>query len=109
MNNLKQLLAVFVAAGIAGVAMAQASSDQATGASVPSGQASSGKSSKDPFVERRDEKKAAKKQYKSGDISKEEYQKEKAEAQDKLKASGERGTFEKNLDAPTPSGKSSGK
>jgi hypothetical protein len=99
MEKLKQFLIGVVAVGAAGAAPAQTS-----------GQTPSSQPSKDPFVERRDERATAKEEYQQGKISKEQYNQEKAKEKNKLKATGERGTFERNLEAPNrPSNQRSGK
>ena len=87
MNKLKHLLAGALALCIGGTALAQAS-----------GQTSTGKKSRDPFVERREEMAEAKKKYNAGEISKEQYDKARVEATEKLKATGQRGIFEQNLE-----------
>lgn len=77
---------------LAGIAAAQSNASSAPAAG-----------SKDPFVERRDEAAQAKKAYKAKKISKQEYNKEKKQAKDKLKATGVRSDTEKNQDVPQPS------
>lgn len=57
------------------------------------GQIAGGLKSSDPFVERRVEKDETKREYNAGDMSKEEYQKQRADEDARLKASGERGVF----------------
>jgi hypothetical protein len=91
MKKLTHVLLTLVALGAAGIAQAQTSPP-----------ASADQKSKDPFVERRNEKQEAKKEYKSGKISKEEYKADKAESTAKLKSTGERGLAEQNLDVPPP-------
>lgn len=93
MEKIKHLLFGLIVVGGVGNAFAQTS-----------GQTPSGQQSKDPFVERRNETTEAKRKYGAGEISKEEYQKKSAEANAKLKASGERGVFEQNLEVQYPFG-----
>lgn len=76
----------------------QPAPDVATGASVGTGWPDGASGSTDPFVERRKEIAEAKAAYKSGKISKREYEEARKKADEKLKASGVRGDFEKNLD-----------
>jgi uncharacterized membrane protein len=63
MKTLKQLLVAIIALMTGGVALAQTTTD--------------------PYKERRSEKQEAKKEYKEGDVSKEEYNKKQAESKKK--------------------------
>lgn len=61
----------------------------------------SGKSgSTDPFVEKRNEQSKAKKEYKSGKISKDEYRAEKKSLNKDLGATGQRNLSEQNIEIP---------
>lgn len=87
MEKPRNLLAGLVVLGAAGVASAQTS-----------GPAPAVRQYSDPFVQCREEKTQAAKEYKAGNISRDEYDRRRAEASEKLKASGERGIFERNLE-----------
>jgi len=69
-------------------------------AAAAHGQSTEKKPSEDPFVQNRTEKKAAKKEYKGHQISKEQYNQERKDANDQLKASGEKPTGTGNLEVP---------
>jgi hypothetical protein len=58
--------------------------------------------SSDAFIKQRDAITQAKQQYKSGEITREQYDLIKWQAKRELQASGQRGIFERNLDAPQP-------
>jgi hypothetical protein len=58
----------------------------------------------DPYIQRRNEKAEAKKQYKSGQISKQQYDQQKKDANAELKASGATPPIRDNVDI-TPPGK----
>lgn len=58
--------------------------------------------SSDAFIRQRNEMSEAKKQYKSGEITREQYDLIRSQAKRELQASGQRGMFERNLDAPQP-------
>jgi hypothetical protein len=60
----------------------------------------------DPFVRQREEVHKAKLDYESGRISAQEYGKKRADASARLQESGERGIFERNLEARQPPGTS---
>lgn len=88
-----------VVIGVAMLAIASAGGAQAPGGAAGSGAGGEAKAgSKDPFVECRNEIKAAKSAYDAKKISKQEYDEVKKQANAKLKATGVRGDFEKNLD-----------
>jgi hypothetical protein len=64
-------------------------------------QAATATPSSDPFVQNREEKAAARKEYsKDKKLSKSEYQAEKKHANQKLKRTGQRSDTEKNLEVP---------
>lgn len=108
MLDLKSVVATTsIAFVLASAAFAQGSSTKdssTTGSSAGSGMtsgSSSGSSSgasADPYVDCRNQVAAAKSAYKEGKIGKQEFEKEKQMARDKLKATGVRGTAEKNLE-----------
>lgn len=105
MLKTKKYMLGIIVLGLTGIAQAQTSS----GATAPDAtSASSSSTSSDPFVERREAKKEAKREYKAEKKdAKQEYKQAKKEANAKLKSSGDRSTTEKNLDVPGTS-KSSG-
>jgi hypothetical protein len=92
MSKAKHVLAAMIAACAASVAFGQTTGQ-------PPAQQQSGD---DAFVKQRNEKKETKTEYKSGQITKQQHDQELAQEKKNLKASGQRGTFEQNLDAPQP-------
>lgn len=80
MKKMSRYLAAAVVLSIAGIANAQ--------------------QSKDAFVQNREEKKEAKKEYKNHEISKQQYKEEKKAANDKLRATGEKPTAQTNIEFP---------
>lgn len=108
MRYLKSVLAGCSAFVLAFAAFAQGTST--TEPSTPSGSSGSGATtsgatsgassgaSSDAFVDCRKQVAEAKSAYRAGKIDKQEYEREKKAAQDKLMASGTRGAAEKNLE-----------
>jgi len=88
MKTIRPLIIAVIAWGVAGFANAQNTHPPAD----------QGAASKDPYVERRNEKSAAKKQYKARQISKEEYEQDKKEAKTNLKKSGAKAPVRENVD-----------
>lgn len=104
MKNLRLVVIGSLMLACTSMASAQSSSASSSTTSDRDAQSTKDTTSKDPFVQRREEKKAAKKQYKSKSIDKSEYKAQKKTANDKLRATGERSDQEKNLELQ-PTGK----
>lgn len=104
MGYLKSVLAGCAAYALASAVLAQGMSTSessppagSSGSGMTSGASSSGASS-DPFVDCRNRVAEARSAYQAGKMDKQEFEREKKVAQDKLKATGARGTAERNLE-----------
>lgn len=101
LNITRSILALCVLAA-SGAVFAQTGASGATGATGEGSGAQSG--NKDPFVQNREEKGKARKEYKKDkSISKQQYSQEKKAANQKLKQSGAESQSTKNLEVPSTS------
>jgi len=90
MKTMHQLIIAAVTLGLASFASAQSAMAPADQSAKPA--------STDPYIQRRNEKAAAKKEYKSKQISKDQYKQEKKAANTELKKSGVEAPIEGNID-----------